>query len=76
MSALLQKLKQKANLASSTSAQQIIEISADAKFVVCKNHFMVSPKGVKTVVRTVINFMSKETERTCECGIIYRKAKE
>lgn len=77
MSALLQKLKQKASLTSSnSSAQQIIEVSADAKFVVCKNHFMISPKGVKTVVRTIINFMENETERTCECGIVYRKKEE
>lgn len=77
MSVLLQKLKQKANLASSNnSAQKVIEVLADAKFVVCKNHFIVSPKGAKTIVRTVINFMPNENERTCECGTIYKKVVE
>jgi hypothetical protein len=76
MSSLLQKLKQRSTQSSNSSAQQIIEVSAEAKFVVCKNHFMISPKGVKTIVRTIINFIENEPERLCECGILYKKKEE
>lgn len=73
MSKLLQRVKDKINNVAPVSAQQIIELPIDQKFVVCKNHFTVSPKGAKAVIRTVINFIDNEKERTCECGILYRR---
>jgi len=74
MSTLLQKLKEKAFLSASTKSEaQIVQIPADAKSFVCKNHFTVSPKGKQVVVRVVLSFLPNEKQRTCECGIIYKK---
>jgi len=74
MSSLLQKLKDKANIAASTKTEvTIVQIPADAKSFVCKNHFTVSPKGKQVIVRVVLSFLPNEKQRTCECGIIYKK---
>lgn len=76
MSKLFQKVKERITNVTTAppAAQQIIELPIDQKFVVCKNHFTISPKGNKAIIRTVITFMDKETERTCECGILYRRS--
>lgn len=74
MSSLLQKLKEKATLASSAKTEaQIVQIPADAKSFACKNHFTVSPKGKQVIVRVVLSFLPNEKMRTCQCGIIYKK---
>lgn len=73
MSSLLQKLKEKAASAIANNEATVIQIPADAKAFVCKNHFTVSPKGKQVMIRTILSFLPNEKQRTCECGIIYKK---
>ena len=74
MSSLYKRLKEKATLVSSAKdSVQIVQIPADAKSFVCKNHFTISPKNKQVVVRVIISFLPNEKQRTCECGIIYVK---
>lgn len=72
MSNLLEKLK---NKATSIVPQEVevVQIPSDAKSFVCKNHFTVSPKGKQVIVRVVLSFLPNEKQRTCQCGIIYKK---
>ena len=70
----MQKLRSKIEESSSNVAQaNIVEIPANARTFVCKNHFNLDNKGRQVITRVIISFMPNEKIRTCECGIIYKR---
>jgi hypothetical protein len=73
MSSLLDKLKKKLNEAPAQASAQIVEIPSHARTFVCKNHFNLNQKGQRVVTRVIITFLPNEHQRTCECGIIYKR---